>query len=191
MTAADDSTLIAIMPSPGVTVTVAESLSRDLVKVSEWCYLSGMTLNASKTNTMIVSRSRIMYPQSPSLTNGGTVLKESDDLLILGVTFDPKLTFETFQTFEAFHRLSRAVSQRLGIEEVLANISCWIDSWEVLSPYWPAYLAYCSALWCSAANRLLEQLCRVVSGALLINGGVFESDITHRLSVAVLCMLHN
>ena len=33
-----------------------------------------------KTNTIIVSRSRTMYPQSPSLNTGGTVLKESDDL---------------------------------------------------------------------------------------------------------------
>ena len=32
---ADDSTLIAVVPSPGVRVTVAEFLSRDLVKVSE------------------------------------------------------------------------------------------------------------------------------------------------------------
>ena len=32
---ADDSTLMAVVPSPGVRVTVAESLSRDLVEVSE------------------------------------------------------------------------------------------------------------------------------------------------------------
>ena len=37
---------------------------------------------------MIVSRSRTMHPQSPSLTIGWTVLKESDDLVILEVTFD-------------------------------------------------------------------------------------------------------
>ena len=36
---ADDSTLLAVVPSPGVTVTVAESLSCDLVKVCEWCDL--------------------------------------------------------------------------------------------------------------------------------------------------------
>ena len=47
-----------------------------------------MKLNAFKTKTMIVSRSRTMYPQSPPLTIGGTVLKDSDDLVILGVTFD-------------------------------------------------------------------------------------------------------
>ena len=32
---ADDSTLIAVVPSPGLRVAVAESLSRDLVKVNE------------------------------------------------------------------------------------------------------------------------------------------------------------
>ena len=53
---ADDSTLIAIVPSPGLRVAVADSLSRDLVKVNEWCDLLGMKLNASKTQTMIVSR---------------------------------------------------------------------------------------------------------------------------------------
>ena len=59
---ADDSTLIAVVPSPGVRVVVAESLIRDLGRVSEWCDLWGMKLNASKTKTMIVSRSRTMHP---------------------------------------------------------------------------------------------------------------------------------
>ena len=107
---ADDSTLIAVVPSPGLRFAVAESLSRDLMKVSEWCELWGMKLNASKTKTLIVSRSRTMHPQSPALTILGTVLKESDDLVILGVTFDSKITFE-----KHLHSVSRAASQRLGI----------------------------------------------------------------------------
>ena len=69
-------------------VTIAESLIRDLGRVSEWCDLWGMKLNVSKTKTLIVSRSRTMHPQSPPVTIGGAVLKESDDLVILGVTFD-------------------------------------------------------------------------------------------------------
>ena len=72
---ADDFTLMAIVPSPGVKVAVAESLIRDLFRVSEWCDLWGMKLNASKTKTMIVLRSRTMHPQSAPLTIGGTVLK--------------------------------------------------------------------------------------------------------------------
>ena len=46
----------------------------------------------------------------PPFTIGGTVLKESDDLVILGVTFDSKMTFEMH-----LRTVSRATSQRLGV----------------------------------------------------------------------------
>ena len=107
---ADDSTLMVVVPSPGIRVVVAESLIRDLGRVSEWCDLWGMKLNATKTKPMIVSRSHTMHPQSPPLTIGGTVLKESDDLVILGVTFDSKMTFE-----KHLRSVSRAAFQRLGV----------------------------------------------------------------------------
>ena len=50
---ANDSTLMAVVPSSVVRVTVAESLIRDLGRVSEWCNLWGMKLNANKTKTMM------------------------------------------------------------------------------------------------------------------------------------------
>ena len=72
--------------------------------------VSFVKLNASKTKIMIVSRSHTMHPQSPPLTIGRTVLKESVDLVILGVTFDSKMTFE-----KHLRLVSIAASQRLGI----------------------------------------------------------------------------
>ena len=107
---ADDSTLVAVVPSPGARVMVAESLNCDLVRVNAWCDLWGMKLNESKTKTMIVSKSCTMHPQSPPITIDGTVLKESDDLDILEVTFDSKLTIE-----KHLCSVSRAASQRLCI----------------------------------------------------------------------------
>ena len=62
---ADDSTLMAVVPFSGIRVTVAESLISDLGRVSEWCDLWGMKLNASKTKTMIISRSRTIHPGHP------------------------------------------------------------------------------------------------------------------------------
>ena len=59
---------------------------------------------------MIDSRSRTMHPLSPPLTIGGTVLYEPDDLVILGVTFDSKMTFE-----KHLCAVSREASQILGI----------------------------------------------------------------------------
>ena len=85
---ADDSILVAVVPSPGERVAVTQSLNHDLNRMSVWCDLWGMKLNASKTKTMIVSRSRKIDPQSIPLTMDETVLKESVDLVILGVSLD-------------------------------------------------------------------------------------------------------
>ena len=155
---ADDSTLKAVVPSPGVRVAVAESLICDLGRVSEWCYLWGMKLNASKTKTMIVSRSCTMHPQSLPITIGGTALKESDDLVILGVTFCSKMTFD-----KHLRLVCRAASQRLGILR---------KSWRVFHDrsllercfrgFALPVLEYCSAVWCSAADIHLKLLDRAV-----------------------------
>ena len=105
-----DSTLMAVVPSPGVRVAVAEYLIHNHGRVSERCDLWGIKLNVSVTKTIIVSRSSTMHPQSPPLTIGEAVLAESYDLPILGVTFDSKITFE-----KHLHSISIAASQRLTI----------------------------------------------------------------------------
>ena len=115
---------------------------------------------------MIVSRSRTMHPQPPPLTIDGTVLKESVDLYILGVTFNSTLTFE-----KHLCSVSRAASQRLGILR---------KSWRVFHDrlligrcFWGFVLPvfeYCSTVWCSAANTHLKLLDSVVSGACFLAG---------------------
>ena len=57
----------------------------------------------------------------------------------------------------------------------------------MLSGFCPASFG---VLFCSAADTHLKLLDRAVSGARFLTGGVFECDISHRRSVAVLCMLH-
>ena len=51
-------------------------------------------------------------------------------------------------------------------------------------------LEYCSAVWCSAAYSHLKLLDRVVITAGFLAGGVLECHLTHRRSVAELCMLY-
>ena len=72
------------MPSPGERVAVSESMNRDINRVSVWCNIWGMKLNATKTKTMIVSRSLTVHPQFTPLTLDGTVLEESLTLLYWG-----------------------------------------------------------------------------------------------------------
>ena len=169
-------------------VAVAESLNRDLGKVSEWCDHCGIKLNAYKTKTMTISRSHTIRLQLPPLTIGGTVMKESDDIHTFGVTFDSKMTFEK-------HRCTfyRSASQRLGISR---------KSWRVFRDgillgrcfrcFVMPGLEYCSAVWCSAADTHIKLLDSVVMWCLFfLTGCVFQCNISHRRSVAVLCMLYN
>ena len=94
-------------------------------------------------------------------------------------------------TFEKHLRyVSRAGSQRPGILR---------KSWQVFHDrlllgrcfrgFVLPVLEDCSAVWCFAADTYLRLLDRVVSGASFLTGGVFECDLAHRRSVAVLCML--
>ena len=100
------------------------------------------------------------------------VLKKSDDLVILGVTFHSKMTFE-----KNLHSVSRAALQSLGI----------LKSWRVFHDrsllgrcfrgFVLPVLEYCSVVWCSAADTHLKLLDQAVSGAQFLTGGVFECDI--------------
>ena len=51
-------------------------------------------------------------------------------------------------------------------------------------------LKYCSAVWCLAADTHLKLLDGVVSGASFLAGDVLNCNLSHRRSVAVLCMLY-
>ena len=95
-------------------------------------------------------------------------------------------------TFEKHLRsVSRAASQRLGILR---------KSWRVFHDrallvrcfrgFVLPVLEYCSAVWCLAADTHLKLLDPAVSGARFLTGGLCECDISHRRSVAVLCMLY-
>ena len=79
--------------------------------------------------TMIVSRSRTVHHQLTPLNLDGTVLKESADLVILGVTFDAEMTFE-----KHLRSVSSAHAQRLGI--VRKSWQVFHDRSLLLSSFW-------------------------------------------------------
>ena len=107
---ADDATILASVPSPEMRSSIADSLNRDLVKISAWCRFWGMKLNTNKTQSMIVSRSRTLHPRHPDLILDNVPLTVSDSFKILGVIFDSKFTFESH-----IRSISSLTAQRLGL----------------------------------------------------------------------------
>ena len=127
-----------------------------------------------------------MHPHSPPFTIDGTVLKQSDDLDILGVTFDCKLTFD-----KHLRSVSSAASQRIGILRKSWRVfHNKLLIWRCFGDFVLPVLEYCSAVWCPAAETHLKLLDRLASGACFLAGGVLSCNLSHRRSVAALCMLY-
>ena len=149
-----------------------------------------MKLNA---RLRIQSRSRTKYPESPALTICRTVLKESDDLVILGVAIDSNMTFGNHIALGFQSSFSKAYLATWGSPGYQSIIYSMIDCFflrRCFRGFVLPVLEYCFAGWCSALDLHLKQLDWVVSGASFLTGGVFECDLAHRRSVAILCMLY-
>ena len=69
-----------------------------------------MKLNANKTQSMIVSRSRTVYPNHRDLCINNVVLTTCGSFKILGVLFDSKFTFE-----QHVRSISSSVAQKIGL----------------------------------------------------------------------------
>ena len=183
---ADDATLISVAQRPANRVSVSNSLQCDIDKISNWCSRWGMCLNVGKTKTMTISRSRTVLPSFPELTLNGVALKESSELIILGVTFDPKLSFERH-----IRSVAASASQRIGIMRRGLKI---FDSVEVVYRCFNSFmlpvLEYASVVWGSAAHSHLALLDRIVNRCAHLMNDIVPCKLNNRRSVAGLCMLY-
>ena len=82
------------------------------------------------------------------------MLKESDDLVILGVTFDSKMTFE---------KHLRSVSRAASLETELRVFHDRSLLGRCFQCFVLPVLEHCSAMWCSAADTNLKLLLRALN----------------------------
>ena len=83
----------------------------------------------------------------------------------------------------------------LGFQGSFSKIGILMKSWRVFHDR--SLLGRCFrgfilpvTVWCSAADTHLKLLDRAISVPRFLTGSVFECDIAHRRSVAVLCVLY-
>ena len=182
---ADDSTLYAIVKRPSSRLSVAESLNRDLARISDWCKQWMMKLNPNKTKTLIVSRSRTLTPAHSDLVLEGETLDVSNSLVILGVTLDSKMTFE-----QHVMNVTSSVARSMGIVRRASKV---FGTEDVITTCFRSYclsrLEYCSSSWWSAAATHLGLLDRIVRRGERLCGREL-CNLEHRRRVSSICMLY-
>ena len=161
--------------------------------VTRMCSLVPNTFSESLWNIILKTRwwqsdqNRALYP----IWHGQPIplAKESADHVILGSTFDAQMQVQLRKNSEEKHlrSVSSAAAQRLGVMrkswQVFHDRSLLLRS---ICIFVLTVLEYCSAVWCSTADLLLE---RVVRGAVFLAGDVLKCNLAHRRSVGELCIL--
>ena len=182
---ADDSTLLAVIPSPKNRVEVARSLIRDMVRLHAWCKVWCMSMNLSKTKAMLISRSQTLLPYHPDIAIHDIILENVKELRILGLILDTKLTFE-----QHVRSIVSSIVQKLGILRIAWSI--YQDPALIARCFWSLILPiaeYCSPVWRSAVDGHLNLLDSVVRKVTRMSQGSVQCDLWHRRDVAALCML--
>ena len=154
---ADDSTLVIHVPHPSVRVAIVGTLNRDLESIADWCDRWGMAVNPSKTKALVTSRSRTKSPEFPGLYLNGAPVKVVQELKLLGIILDSKLTFEA-----QIRSIVASTSSKLGILRKVAGL--YIVMWKLLPaasglsyyPYWNIVQL------CSLARLPVIYLCWIV-----------------------------
>ena len=123
-------------------------------------------------------------PEHPDLTLDDVTIDNVQRLKLLGVTFDPKLTFE-----QHIIDMTSKLSQKIGILR-----KCWQiypENSLILKCFYSfilPFFEYCSVVWMSAADTYLRMIQRVFDSArFFIPIGI---DLHHRRNVAALCILY-
>ena len=126
----------------------------------------------------------MMLPSFPELTLNGVELRESSELIILGVTFDPKLSFE-----QHLRSVVVPASQRISIMRRLKIFY----SVEVVRHCFNSFMLpdfeYASVVRGSAARSHLALLDRIVNRCSYLMSDLVACNLNNHGSVAGLCML--
>ncbi len=160
---ADDCTLFSTITSPRQRLHCAASLQRDLNKLASWAENWKLNFNASKTQSIIISRPRTTDPPHAQLKFLGESLKDVDSIKIWGVTLDAKLSWT-----QHISNLALAASRKLGMmrKAKWKNLDCGTTA-TIYKSFIRPNLEYCSPVWGTAAKSKLEILDRLQSKSVV------------------------
>ena len=160
---ADDSTLFCENKATDDPEAKTASLNRDLERMRIWADRWKVTFEPSKCKAMTISRKR--NPTRLGLQFGTTELAEKEELEILGVTIDSKLTWA-----KHISNISSRAGQRLGALRRVASKLDVRDRATVYKAQVRSVMEYASLSWMSASSTTLGLLDLIQRKALRIIG---------------------
>ena len=175
---ADDSTLYAEIRSSADGIKQTASLNRDLHLMKMWADKWKVTFEPSKCKAMTISRKR--NPSTLDLYFGDCKLVEKDELDILGVTVDSKLTW-----VKHISKTTARAGQKLGALRRVANKLDVKGKATVYKAQVRSVMEYAPLCWIGASPTTLSLLDNIQRKAVKIIG-VDEKYAQSKLNITSL-----
>ena len=155
-------------------------LRKDFMALTEWFFENYMVLNQTKCHYMSIDRN----PENDKFEFGNFLLGNSKEEVVLGITIDNKLTFDS-----RIKNICRKAGQKLG---ALLRITNYLNSSQEklnFSGMIKCQFSYCPLIWMFSSkkancliNRIHERSVRIVSGD---NESDFENLLEKNKEIAI------
>jgi len=185
---ADDTTLFATLNINNVDSIAEQHLNNDLALISEWMKLNKLSLNISKTKSMIYHtvQRKVNYP---NIFIDGFKIDTVNEFDFLGIRLDKHLNWKPH-----VNMVSKKISKTIGI---LARVKNYIPKCALLNIYNALilpYLNYAVIIWGHKANcltKLQKKAIRIITKSKYNahTSGLFKSEKI--LKFGDICALHD
>lgn len=145
--------------------TINEVLNRDLAKVNEWLIANKLTLNASKTEFMLIgSRQRLCtFDKSPSLSIDDKSIKHVSSSKSLGVHIDENLSWNVH-----IETIAKKIASGLGALKRCRRFVPQSTLHSVFNALIQPHFDYCSVVWGHCNKTLFDKLQKLQNRAARI-----------------------
>ena len=145
--------------------TINEVLNRDLAKVNEWLIANKLTLNASKTEFMLIgSRQRLCtFDKSPSLSIDDKSIKHVSSTKSLGVHIDENLSWNVH-----IETIAKKIASGLGALKRCRRFVPQSTLHSVFNALIQPHFDYCSVVWGHCNKTLFDKLQKLQNRAARI-----------------------
>jgi len=147
--------------------------NNDLASLSEWLRSNRLSLNLSKTHSMIFSTNPSHRDKALLLSMNGTAIETVRLTTFLGVKIDNALTWSDHVAHVA-SKISKSIGIMKKASRVLNRESMLTLYRSLIMPY----LQYCNLIWGNAAKSHLQRLMLLQKRALRIVNGLGARDHT-------------
>ena len=145
----------------------------DLESLSEWLKTNRLSLNLSKTHSMIFSTNRFLRSQILSLQLSGTIIDTVKSTTFLGIKIDNALTWS-----EHVNHVCNKISKSIGILKKVSSILNYESLLVLYRSLITPYLQYCTIIWGNAASVHLQRVLLLQKRAVRIVNGLGYRDHT-------------